>query len=66
LERKKLEGQKVAMTNEVTAQVKKLMNLYSLNQRAQNKANHAPRVTKKPAPQVVEHAEEDEEVWESD
>jgi hypothetical protein len=63
---KKLEGQKVDMTNEVTAQVKKFMNLYSLTQRAQNMANHAPKVTKKSAPPVVELAEDDEDVWESD
>jgi hypothetical protein len=64
LERKKLDSQKDAMANEVNAQVKKAFNIYSLNMKAQNMSKHAP--SKKTAPPVVEMAEDDEEVWESD
>jgi len=66
LERKRLEGQKDAMANEVNAQVKKALNIYSLNMRAQNMVKHAPKVTKMTTPPVVEMAENDEDVWESD
>ena len=66
LERKKLEGQNELMKNEVTATVKKMFNIYSLNQKAQQMINHAPKVTKRAAPPVVEQPEDDEDVWESD
>ena len=66
LERKKLEGQNELMKNEVTATVKKMFNIYSLNQKAQQMINHAPKITKRAAPPVVEQPEDDEDVWESD
>ena len=47
LMKKEYETTREALTDEVKTQVKKVFNLYSLNQRAQNAIQHAPKVPKK-------------------